>query len=334
MDTSQVILSAGIEDGEGTLLLSDSSTSKSFSGTESRSRSYDVSVFSTGGAVSWKNAKLSLWRRLPRTRPVILVVLIHLLQYYGYYLLVSLALENSVNRMHVAKTHTWSNTVFSVSIYGFPSLFYPLGGILGDVYVSRKLMSRICLFILWSLSIMLTINLTICYYVGKESVTFNVILPVIILVPIGIFEGIFEINLLTYGAGQLCNAPSEEVSSFIYLWYWSKNAGAVLGIFTDSAFKKVPEIVAGRGGFPPLAGAVVSTAALLLHRYCQDIVLKLRAGILILSNMFVVSFVMQLILNHVICLSVHSVMEKILPLAWSMRDSIMVASILMSKCRM
>ena len=269
MDTSQVILSAGIEDGEGTLLLSDSSTSKSFSGTESRSRSYDVSVFSTGGAVSWKNAKLSLWRRLPRTRPVILVVLIHLLQYYGYHLLVSLALENSVNRMHVAKTHTWSNTVFSVGLYGFPSLFYPLGGILGDVYVGRKLMSRICLFILWSLSIMLTINLTICSYV-KESVTFNVILPVIILVAIGIFEGIFEINLLTYGAGQLCNAPSEEVSSFIYLWYWSKNAGAVLGIFTDSAFKKVPETVAGRGGFPPLAGAAVLTAALLLHRYCQD----------------------------------------------------------------
>ena len=141
---------------------------------------------------------------------------------------------------------------------------------LGDVYVGRKLMSRICLFILWSLSIMLTINLTICYYVSKESVTFNVILPVIILVAIGIFEGIFEINLLTYGAGQLCNAPSEEVSSFIYLWYWSKNAGAVLGIFTDSAFKKVPEIVAGRGGFPPLAGAAVLTATLLLHRYCQD----------------------------------------------------------------
>lgn len=267
MDTSQIILSAGVEDAEGTRLLIGSSSegSTSYSTSRSSSRGYKSSftIFSTGGAVSWRNVKLSMWRRLPRTRPVIYVLLIHLFQCFGYQLL---AEQNSV---HILKNQ-WNNTIFSVGIYGFPALFYPIGGILGDVYFGRKLMSRICLFIIWFFSILLTINFTICSYVNEDNVAFNVVLPIVFLVIIGIFEGIFEINLLTYGAGQLCNSPSEEVSSFIYMWYWTKNLAAVLGIFSSTGFREISTAVAGHSGFPPLATATALTVALLLHRACQD----------------------------------------------------------------
>ena len=264
MDTSQIILSAGVEDAERTRLLFGSSSETGSSSLSSRGHKSSFTIFSTGGAVSWRNVKLSLWRRLPRTRPVIYVLLIHLFQYYGYQLL---AQQNSVHIFHHKK---WNNAIFTVGVYGFPSLFYPIGGILGDVYFGRKLMSRICLFIIWFFSILLTINFTICSYVSKDDIVFNVVLPIVFLVIVGIFEGIFEINLLTYGAGQLCNSPSEEVSSFIYMWYWTKNVASVLGIFTGTGFKTISTAVAGRSGFLPLAAATALTVALLLHRACQD----------------------------------------------------------------
>lgn len=218
---------------------------------------------------SWssKTVKQSFWRRLPKTKPVLYLLLLNLLQAYGFYMLSDLlTLQNSVfKRIDSADVSPIRNVI----IIGFPSLFYPLGGILGDVYLGRHTISLVCLFILWISSIILTVILVACSYVSTNLVL-DVVIPVILLVVIGAVDGVFQINWLTFGADQLCNAPTEEVSSFIYYWYWSKNVGIVLAIFTNTALSRVSTVVAGYGGFSPLIAAVALTVALILHKLCKD----------------------------------------------------------------
>lgn len=195
---------------------------------EPKSTPFNKSYFRTVGK--------SFWRRLPKTKPILYLLVLNLLQSYGFYI-VSDYLRSELDQQSLEQSQQkYKNTAILVNCIkiGLPALFFPIGGILGDVYFGRYLMSLISLFISWIMYILLTLSSIISYY-NTNTLAFDILIPVILLVVIGISDGIFEINWLTFGADQLINAPTDEVSSFIYNWYWCKNFSSVLAILTKTA---------------------------------------------------------------------------------------------------
>lgn len=218
---------------------------------------------------STRTIKQSFWRRLPKTKPILAILLINCLQSYAFLLVTDiLTLENSVYNI-ISANEAINSAIMMVVILGLPSIFYPLGGVLGDVYIGRQTISQVCLLVMWITSILVTITLLICSYYNRFLIM-NVVIPVTLLVVIAIVDGIFQINWLTFGADQLCNSPTEEVSSFIYSFYWTKNIGNVAGIATNTLLSRVSTSVAGRGGFSPLVATIALTIAILVHRACKE----------------------------------------------------------------
>ena len=232
LSSSRIVISPD-EDGEDDLLLS-SNRRANYNSTNSDDISLSYELVHKPYRISTKKdairtIKLSFWRRLPKTRPILYLLFITLLQSYGFYIVSDLSKVSGSIIKHAV-------IVNGVKV-GLPALFFPLGGFLGDVYVGRHLISHISLFISWSMYILLTVAFIIASYSSNITT-----ILVILLVFIFISDGVFGINWLTFGADQLINAPTDEVSSFIYSWYWCRNFSSALAILTKFALIAVTDI--------------------------------------------------------------------------------------------
>ena len=117
---------------------------------------------------------------------------------------------------------------------GLAWLLYPLGGLLADVYLGRHFTVQICMLTVWvanaifSLSVAIGSNLAGAAGDAARSALLTW-LPAACLIVNSTGGGLFQISLLVFGGDQLCDAPSDMVSSYIYWLYWTKNLGAFLG---------------------------------------------------------------------------------------------------------
>ena len=143
-------------------------------------------------------------------------------------------------------------------------VFYPVGGILADVYLGRHMSARICLLLVWAASALFGVSTAIGYLLeGNANDIFVTWLPLACLVLYTIASGVFGISLFVFGGDQLFDAPSDTVSSYIY-WYWlTKNAGVFLGLLVHTgivAIKPLEDITAVR--FVPVIQPMLSVAIL------------------------------------------------------------------------
>ena len=114
----------------------------------------------------------------------------------------------------------------ALQVLGF--LFYPLGGVLADVYLGRHRSARVCLLLIWGASGLLALSTAIGNNLSgsAESVhilkdIFHTWLPLACFLLYSIASGIFEITVLVLGGDLLLDACSDKVSSFIYWYYWT-----------------------------------------------------------------------------------------------------------------
>ena len=133
----------------------------------------------------------------------------------------------------------WTYLVAPVAIDSVGKLFYPIGGFVADVWLGRKRVIHISMWLLWASLILLTI--TVLIELGTNGLTassyYALITVVFVLFSIGI--GGFETNMIPLGADQLQGASAEELSSYFYWYYWSKQVGALIGILTFFFFEEL-----------------------------------------------------------------------------------------------
>ena len=151
-----------------------------------------------------------------------------------------------------------------------PYVFYPIGGILADVYLGRHVSARICLLLVWAASAVFAVSAAIGNNLleGNANHIFVTWLPLACLVLYTIASGVFEISLFVFGGDQIFDAPSDTVSSYIY-WYWlTKNAGIFLGLLVHTgitALKPLDDGIAGVNFVPvlqPMLSVTVLTVAI------------------------------------------------------------------------
>ena len=175
-----------------------------------------------------KGVKEVFWGRLLKTKSVILILVVCFLEMFAF----SGIFESTTNLLG-AFGPSWSAFIQVGLVYGLPALFFPVGGMLADTF-GRHRMSRICLLLLWISSVVFTMSVSIgnVFESGFPVIVFGQVIPFCTLFITGVLHGIFQISWLTFGGDQLLDAPTSEVSSFIYWFYWVKNLGQMLGTLT------------------------------------------------------------------------------------------------------
>ena len=215
--------------------------------------SSDTSVKNTYSRKKCKKFFKNFRRRILKSRTVYFMLLINILQSFSSYAVVQstvdklLSHDNATNIEEQGKYDVNVGAVMFGLQVGFPALFYPIGGVLGDVYIGRHFISKLCLVVSFFsnlvISLALSLEGTITTLVSSGSTVYHVttrvfgyIIPILGLLLIIVSDGIFKVSWFTFSADQLINSPSEEVSSYIYCWYWTKNFGNLLAILTVSFF--------------------------------------------------------------------------------------------------
>ena len=103
------------------------------------------------------------------------------------------------------------------AVIGLYYLFYPLFGLLGEKWVRYKVM-MVGSIMLCVGFIIVVISLIIVYLNDIQGTT-SVIIALVVTFPFFIGQGIFEANVIQFGTDQLRFSSSEDISSFVY-WFW------------------------------------------------------------------------------------------------------------------
>ena len=133
----------------------------------------------------------------------------------------------------------WTYLVAPVAIDSVGKLFYPIGGFVADVWLGRKRVIHISMWLLWASLILLTITVLIELGTNDLPASYYYALITVVFVLFSIGIGGFETNMIPLGADQLQGASAEELSSYFYWYYWSKQVGALIGILTFFFFEEL-----------------------------------------------------------------------------------------------
>lgn len=179
-------------------------------------------------------------KRIIKSAPVIVILIINLLQSFCFFVTTNATFQVITN---FNNSTTGRVLQIGAQTGGFSALFFPIGGILGDVYLGRHVISVICMFISFITSAVHAVLLSLwnssIIEIDASNDNHLYLIPVFMILVLTISDGMFQVNWLSFGADQLINSPSEEVSSYIYWWSWTKNLGLVLAIVTHTALRAI-----------------------------------------------------------------------------------------------
>ena len=143
--------------------------------------------------------------------------------------------------------------IFMTGGLGLVYLFYPLVGLVTDVYFTRYkavLASTVVQIVTNGLGVVVSLVWTLLWYCNSNLVTagnhqehfVNVTLGIfglLFILPMIVGLGIFEANAIQFGMDQLLEEPSEKISTFIHWYYWSIGMGVSLMTLPITTFLSV-----------------------------------------------------------------------------------------------
>ena len=144
------------------------------------------------------------------------------------------------------------NVVMTGSL-GLVYLFYPLVGLVTDVYFTRYkavLASTVIQIITSGLGVVVSLIWTLLWYCnsnlvihggtsGQNTDTVLGVLGLLSIMTMIVGLGIFEANAIQFGMDQLLEESSEKISTFIHWYYWSIGVGISLMTLPITAFLSI-----------------------------------------------------------------------------------------------
>ncbi len=112
-------------------------------------------------------------------------------------------------------------------------LLYPIAGFLADVWLGRYKAIHGSLWVLWIGYAMLAFTFA---FDGVDPTAFSVtryLLPVYFLM-ISVGAAGFQANMIPFGADQIIYTASEQLSSYFYWYYWTRNLAGITYILSLS----------------------------------------------------------------------------------------------------
>ena len=153
-----------------------------------------------------------------RSKTAILVLAINTVVSIAYALLLSVAIVAPIiksNAKHIEKASPLIAAFYSV--VALILLFYPLGGLLADVYCGRYRCITISLVIFWCGFALLCTLIIIWAAKADNKHSYATIAVLMVLCFLVGFSG-FQSNVVQFGLDQLQEAPTEKLSIFLH-WF-------------------------------------------------------------------------------------------------------------------
>ena len=218
-------------------------------------------------------SRRSVCERCPRGRSSLLVFVLIVIAFHAF----GAAITGLLHFFYIAKIpaevdHVHFQFIKLLVHYGILRLFYPVCGLIADVYIGRWRMIRIALLLLVTGYMIIVVLFVL---VGQSSVQIgsswsNAIGGVAFLF-VSIGGGAFEATIVPFGVDQLQGASSAEISSYIYFFYASCNLGMISGVFSSCAISHITlsqssalELKQLYSVFQPLVATAVLTVGLIL----------------------------------------------------------------------
>ena len=218
-------------------------------------------------------SRRSVCERYPRGKSSLLVFVLNLLAFYAF----GAAITGILDFFYIEKIPTEVNHAHFQFIkllvhYGILRLFYPVCGLIADVYIGRWRMIRTALQLLVTgyMIIVVLFALVVQSSIQIGSSWSNTIGGVAFLF-VSIGGGAFEATIIPFGVDQLQGASSAEISSYFYSFYASTNLGIFIGGCVSCAVSHTIQSQSGAlelkqlySVFVPLITAGVLTVGLIL----------------------------------------------------------------------
>lgn len=179
--------------------------------------------------------------RRPKGAGPFFVLLLNLLifsyQQNGIYDLVNVI----TNTIALSKADPWVHGLLNAILADcLPKLLYPFAGWLADAKLGRYKVMRVSMWIMWVVAVLLLATSILSYISMTASSSVNTdhvikdTLPVVVVIYIISAIGIagFHANLIPFGIDQMEDCSAEEISSFVYWYYWTGNVN--FGIIIQS----------------------------------------------------------------------------------------------------
>ena len=204
-------------------------------------------------------------RRLPKGKGVILVILIYFLESFAFYGTLS-GLQQILLRGQ--PNSIW---IFTFLEGTAGRVVYPVAGVIADTYLGRYQVIHNGLWLLWiGFAILALCQSLVSLY--STSIMIGYILPILSAVVISIGAGSVEVNTISFGVDQLAQgAPSEELSSYFYWYYFNRNTGNLAANIVSLLLFGLPGLSTQNSfllySCESLLAVAAITVALMLH-YC------------------------------------------------------------------
>lgn len=227
------------------------------------------------------NCKQVVCSRIPKGKSVYLVYFIYFLESFAFY-----GALNGVKQLVIGHVDdsTWANFVFTFISLSTSRMFYPIAGVLADTRFGRYNVIHVGLWLFWLAFAIISLSLALNNLSTVKGTVIQLILPVVGAFLLSTGAGSVEATAIPFGVDQLPQgASADELSSYFYWYYFARNAGISLSVFTflalfDTRLYMLPEefkLSDLAKGFnydvvltiQPLSAIFAITIALIVH-YC------------------------------------------------------------------
>lgn len=175
--------------------------------------------------------KKMLCTRQPKGKPVFLVFLVYFLETFAFFSTLDAVKELNISNDSEFKRDSLVNFMYVFLYASAGRVLYPIAGLIADAYIGRYRMIQIGLWLFWILFAILTLTLASDSKLeGYHSISQNASIAVFVIIAVlfSAASGSMEANLIPFGADQLSQgAPSTELSSYFYWYYFIRNAGTL-----------------------------------------------------------------------------------------------------------
>lgn len=152
------------------------------------------------------------------------------------------------------------------ALFGFIQVFYPIGGLLSDVWCGRYKVVSLSFFSIWCGLFLMTI-VGIIFDINNridDRVTITLGGCTFIILLVG-FSG-FQANAVQFGLDQLLEAPSHELSTFLHWYIWMEHFGETMAYSIITAASCSKHFMSYVSIFP-IIFTIISTVLLVLSYF-------------------------------------------------------------------
>ena len=177
-----------------------------------------------------RTCKRMFRNRVPKGRAPFVVFVLNILE--------SFAFLGGLNLIHYSLFEVDKNVTFTILMFTAGRVFYPVAGLLADVYLGRYRVINIGLWLFWIGLVIITMSLALEWNFKEEHLYKLPSLVATILFMIG--SACVESTIIPFGIDQIRQgASSEELSSYFSWYYFGRNLGYLFYILSALALESV-----------------------------------------------------------------------------------------------